>query len=402
MTAAVTTHDDRALLRGTLAGFCALGLFWGAWAAVLPSVQTATGATNGTLGVALFFIAVGSLPAMLFLAGPAVDRFGSRAVSLSCAVFAAVTLVPGFATSVPALAAALVLTGAASGILDVGINANAARIETRSGKRVMPLAHGLYSTGVLVGAVGAGLARGAGVGREPILVAVAALIGLTALLLRSDDDPPPLVSRPRRRVRLEHGLLVLGLVAGAAFVVEGGTESWSALFLERQLNAEPAVSGLGPGVFGAAMAAGRFFGQGTRRGDRTLLVGGSLLAAGGCTIVAVSPGAPLALLGFAVAGAGISLNAPVVFGVAGRGRIDAAGAIATVTTIGYLGLLIGPPFVGGIAQAGSLRISFLALAAIAAVVAVAASRISLQAHSRGERDVRADQPGRAAQEDRAR
>jgi MFS family permease len=127
-----------------------------------------------------------------------------------------------------------------------------------------------------------------------------------------------------------------------------------------------------------------------------------LLAAGGCTIVAVSPGAPLALLGFAVAGAGISLNAPVVFGVAGRGRIDAAAAIATVTTIGYLGLLIGPPLVGGIAQAGSLRISFLALAAIAALVAVAASRISLQAHSRGERNVRADQPGHAAREDRAR
>ena len=391
MTAAETTSGDRTLLRGTLAGFCALGLFWGAWAAVLPSVQSATGASNGTLGVALFFVAVGSLPAMLFLAGPAVDRFGSRAVSLSCAVFAAVTVVPGFATSVPALAGALVLTGAASGILDVGINANAARIETRSGRRVMPLAHGLYSTGVLVGAVGAGLARSAGLGREPILLAVAVLIALTALLLRS-DDPPPAVSRPRRRVRLEHGLLVLGLVGAAAFVVEGGTESWSALFLERQLNADPAVSGLGPGVFGAAMAAGRFFGQATRLGDRSLLAGGALLAAGGCTLVAVSPAAPLALLGFAVAGAGISLNAPIVFGLAGRGRVDAAGAIATVTTIGYLGLLIGPPLVGGIAQAGSLRISFAALAAIAAIVGLAAGRLSLQAHSRDERDVRADQP----------
>ncbi len=392
MQAAGTTPSERALLRGTLAGFCALGLFWGAWAAVLPSVQTATDASNGTLGVALFFVAVGSLPAMLFLAGPAVDRFGSRAVSLSCAIFAAVTIVPGFATSVPALAAALVLTGAASGILDVGINANAARIETRSGRRVMPLAHGLYSTGVLVGAAGAGLARGAGVGREAILLVVAGLIGLTALLLRSDDDASRDAPGPRRRARLERGLLVLGLVGAAAFVVEGGTESWSALFLERQLDAEPAISGLGPGVFGAAMAAGRFFGQATRLGDRTLLAGGSLLAAGGCTLVALSPGAPLALAGFAVAGAGISLNAPIVFGLAGRGRSDAAAAIATVTTIGYLGLLIGPPLVGGIAEAGSLRIAFGALALIAAVVGLAAARLPLQAHSRDERAVRAHQP----------
>jgi len=103
----------------------------------------------------------------------------------------------------------------------------------------------------------------------------------------------------------------------------------------------------------------------------------------------LSPGAPLALVGFAVAGAGISLNAPIVFGLAGRGRVDAAAAIATVTTIGYLGLLIGPPLVGGIAEAGSLRISFVGLAVIAAAVGLAAARLPLQAHSRDERAVRA-------------
>src|SRR5262249_27545375 len=69
------------LRRGpTLAGFVALGLFWGAWAAVLPDVQEGVGASKGALGIALFFVAVGSLPAMLFIAGPAVNRFGSRAV----------------------------------------------------------------------------------------------------------------------------------------------------------------------------------------------------------------------------------------------------------------------------------------------------------------------------------
>ena len=89
----------------TLAAFLALGLFWGAWASVLPSVQRATGASNGTLGVALLFISVGSLPAMLLIAGPAVDRYGGRAVALACAAFAAATALPGLADSVPALAA---------------------------------------------------------------------------------------------------------------------------------------------------------------------------------------------------------------------------------------------------------------------------------------------------------
>ena len=360
----------------TLAGFLVLGTFWGAWAAVLPSIQRGTGTSKGELGVALLFVTVGSVPAMLLIAGPAVDRFGTRAIAVACAAFAAAAALPGLASSLPVLALALVATGAASGALDVGINANASRIESATGRRLMPLAHGLYSVGVLVGAVTAGIARGAGAGREPILLGVSALIAATALLLGTDRARVP--TGTARRPRLEHALLAIGLIGAAAFVVEGGTESWSALFLERQLHAHPTVSGLGPGIFGAAMAAGRFWGQAAKLGDRALLSLGSLVAAAGCGLVAVAPNAPLALAGFAVCGAGISLNAPIVFGAAGRGRRDAAGAVATVTTLGYLGLLVGPALVGGVAQASSLRGSFVLLAVIAAAVAAAATRLRLE------------------------
>jgi MFS family permease len=365
----------------TLAGFVALGLFWGAWAALLPDVQRAVGASKGALGLALLFVAVGSLPAMLLVAGPLFRRFGGRAVAWTCAAFAVSALLPGLATTLPALAGALVLTGATSGVLDVGINAQAAGIERETGRRLMPLAHGLYSTGVLIGAVAAGLARSAGAGRESILAVVTALIAATALMLWQAPasigatDPSP---RRRRRFPLGRALLAIGLVGAAAFVVEGGVESWSAIFLERQLDATPAVSSLGPGIFGASMAAGRFLGQAAQGvSDRALLAGGTLLAAVGCIVVAAAGAAPLALAGFALAGAGISLNAPVVFGAAGRRRVDPAGSVATVTTLGYVGLFIGPPLVGGLAQATSLRIAFVSLGLIAVVVAAAATRLRL-------------------------
>jgi len=365
----------------TLAGFVALGLFWGAWAAVLPSVQRATNASKAGLGVALFFVAVGSLPAMLLIAGPAVDRFGSRAVALACLAFAGATTLPGLATSLPVLALTLVAAGAGSGALDVGINANVARIESSTGSRLMPLAHGLYSVGILVGAVGAGIARSQGAGREEILAAIAVLVALTALPLEADpaasNGPLQADGRrpPRARFGFERALVALGLLGAAAFVVEGGTEGWSALFLERQLHAHPAVSGLGPGVFGGAMAIGRFYGQAVRRSDRTLLAGGALLACAGCALAAAAPSSAVALIGFAAAGAGISLNAPIVFALAGRDRDHAASSVATVTTIGYLGLLIGPPLVGGVGQLVTLRGSFVLLAAIAAAVAAAAIRL---------------------------
>ena len=151
----------------TLLAFVTLGLFWGAWASVLPDVQRATGVSKGALGVALLCVALGSIPSMLFIAGPAVDRYGSRAVAVSGA---AATTLPGLAGSLPLLALALLVAGGASGALDVGINANAGRLEAESGRRIMPMAHGLYSVGILVGAVGAGLARSAGAHRETILL----------------------------------------------------------------------------------------------------------------------------------------------------------------------------------------------------------------------------------------
>jgi len=361
----------------TLLGFLVLGTFWGAWAAVLPSVQLATGTSKGALGFALLFVSLGALPAMLLVAGPAVDRYGARAVAVACAVFAVAATLPGLATSLLSLMLALLATGAASGALDVGINANAARIEADTGGRLMPLAHALYSVGVLVGAVAAGLARSQGVGREPILVAVAVSVGLTALLLASDRNSwhPALVPGTGRGIRIERALLLIGLVGAAAFVVEGGIESWSALFLERQLHAQPAVSGLGPGVFGASMALGRFYGHATRFSDRTLLAGGAAVAVLGCLLAASAPNAPIALAGFALAGAGISLNAPIVFGAAGR---VSAGAVASVTTLGYVGLLIGPPLVGGAAQAISLRGSLVVLAVVAAAVTAAATRLRIE------------------------
>ena len=335
-------------------------------------MEHATGTSKGALGAALLFTPLSAIVAMLLVSAWLVDRYGMRAVTITCAAFAAAAALPGLATSLPVLIVALVATGAASGTLDVAMNASAARIETARGRRLMPLAHGLYSTGVLAGAGAAGIARGAGAGREPILLAVAAFAALAALWTSVDSGP--LAHPETRGLRFGRALLAIGLVGAAAFVVEGGIESWSAIFLERRLHARPVVSGLGPAVFGAAMAAGRFLGQPLRRDDRVLLAAGAAVAAAGCLLAATATSAPVALAGFALGGAGISLNAPIVFGAAGR---MAASAVPTVTTLGYAGLTIGPPLVGGIAEAASLRASFLVLAVVAAAVTAAATRLRL-------------------------
>jgi MFS family permease len=363
--------------RGPLLAFAAFGAYWGAFGVLLPDIKEQAGASVSQLGLALFAEGLAALPAML-LAGRLVDRFGSRLLPLALVLFGLAVLLPGLAGSVWALAAALVFVGATSGALDVVINAAATGYEAAGGRRIMQVAHALFSAGFLVAAVAVGLARGAGAGPLPVLAGVSALLLVVAALNRGYPAVPRRESPPR--LRLSRRLLVLGLLCGVAFVVEGGIENWSALFLETELDASPSVSGLGPGLFAAAMVAGRTLGQWleVRLGERLLLVAGATTSACGLALAAVAPAIPVALLGFALGGAGISVAAPTLFGAAGRGAADAerGSAVASVTTVAYLGFLFGPPVIGAVSGALDLRAGIGVLAAVALLLAVGAASLA--------------------------
>ena len=380
---------------GTLAAFTALGVLWGGWAALVPAVQDAVGASKGQLGLALLFVGLGSLPAML-VAGPMINRHGGRVLPVTLAALAAAAVLPAFADSVPTLALALLAIGAASGALDVAINASASDWEVRTGGRVMQVAHALFSAGVIVGALGVGLARQAGAGRLACLGSIAVVLAVTALAnARQPAQAPGETRPPAGRIRFRRATVLLGLACGLAFLVEGGIENWSALFLEQELDARPAVSALGPAAYAFAMVAGRLAGHplSARFGDRLLLGGGAVLAIVGLVLASGAPSVPVALVGFFIGGAGVSAAAPVAFGAAGRGASAAerGSAVATVTTLGYLGFLVGPPITGGAAELVGLRAAFVALACVAAGLAVLTPRLPLEGRApRGRQALEAD------------
>ncbi len=153
-------------------------------------------------------------------------------------------------------------------------------------------------------------------------------------------------------------------------------QSWSAIHLEDTLGAGPAIGGLGPALFAAAAAAGRLGTQrfAARTTDRVLLVCAALVGAVGTVVVAAAPSAPVALMGVVLAGAGISVAAPTIFSVTGRlvGRHERGRALASVTTVAYVGFLLGPPMAGAIAGAANLRWGLASTAAVALVLAVLA------------------------------
>lgn len=357
--------------KGLAAAFAVFGLFWGGWAACLPAIQRSTGASEAQLGLALLAVAVAALPAML-AAGRLSDIFGTRLVPIGLVTLGIAVMLPALAGSVPVLVLLLLPVGLATGMLDVAINADASRIESAFGVRVMNGLHAAFSLGVLVGGVSAGLLRKAGADPSWILGAFGLVIVATAAANRGSGERP---ARAPKRTRPGRNLIVLGAVLGIAFLVENGLEGWSALFLERTFESSPAVSGLGPGLFAASMAAGRLLGQRVVRPSvpaRMLFAG--LSAAAGLGIASTADHAVVALLGFIVAGGGLALSAPTLFGEAGRlgGEGGRGAAVSTVAILGYLGFVAGPPLIGAVAGATSLRGGFVFLCLMALLLAACA------------------------------
>ncbi len=366
-------HRTRALL-----GFAGFGVFWGAWGAALPLVQAHAGAGDSALGLALLCIGAGALASMR-PAGVLVDRAGPGAVPAVVAGFALCALLPAIATSPLALAAALLALGAASGAVDVAINAEAAHAEAH-GRSAMNLAHGGFSLAVVAASVLAGVLRSAGAGLGVVFGAVAVLLVAVAVVLavlRVPRPAPNTGAAPRARLlRIPRPLAVLGALAALAYLVENAWQSWSAVLLEGDLGAAPAAAALGPALFGASAAAGRFAGHGLagRTSERRLLAVGAAVGAAGTLLGALAPTPAVALVGIAVAGAGTSVCAPTLIGLAGRLAApgERASAVSAVTTIAYSGFLVGPAMVGLAAGATSLPVALAGVAALAAVLAVGA------------------------------
>jgi MFS family permease len=294
----------------------------------------------------------------------------------SLAALGATAAGPAMATGPWTLAAACLLVGACSGAADAAVNAAASAAEA-SGGRALSLGHGMFSSCAVAAGLGtAGLLR-ATTSTAPLLAAGAAVVGAgaTALALptaRLVRTPAPAAGA---RARQPKTLLLLGGLGALAYLVENAWQSWAAVHLSDTLGAAPSLAVAGPVVFAASAALGRFAGHPlqNRLTPAALVAGGGVLASAGSAVVALAGTVPLALAGLAVAGLGASVCAPTLIGLAGRAAPDRAGAATgTVITLSYLGFVVGPAAVGGVAALTGLRTALAAVAGTALLVAAGA------------------------------
>lgn len=253
------------------------------------------------------------------------------------------------------------------------MNARVAAIEAVTGRSRMHFAHGMYAVLFLAAALAAGFARGSGAGSGAILGAAAlAMLALAAVSWDPAPVPGPPAVRGRGRGMPSRPVLLLGLIVFVAFLAENALQSWSALRLERGLEARPATGALAPATLGFAVAVGRFAGQAlsARVGEAPLLLGAALLGAAGAAGFALAPSVAAALVCLFLAGSGIAVVAPSVLGIAGRRAApgERGAAVAMVSVIASTGFFVGPAMMGGIAAAFGLQTALLSLALLLAAV----------------------------------
>lgn len=369
--------------------FAAFGSVWGAWGASLPRIRDQAGLTDGELGTALLFVGAGALPAML-VAGPAVDRFGRRVPAAALAALGtAGLLVAAIASGPVGLGIGLTILGAASGAADVAINTVAVERERAAGRPVITRAHGCFSAAVVVASLLTGLLAGLGapVTAAFAVVAVACAAAAVGLVTGAPGVPVPAPGTPGPRTPgsplPRRGVLALvGVVAALAFAVENAHQSWGAVYLGDVLAVPLGLTAVAPALFAAVVAVTRFA-VGARRDVPLLplLLAGGGAAATGTALLAVAPGAGLALAGLALAAAGTAVLFPALL-KGGVGHLDGkvrGRATSLVSATAYLGFLLGPVYVGQLADVVDLRGAMLGVAALAVLFAAVVAPVLARA-----------------------
>jgi MFS family permease len=364
--------------------FFLAGLCFSSWASRIPDIRLKLHLDNAALGAVLLGLPAGLLTS-LPLAGWLVARFGSRPIALFAALLYAITLPSlGLAAAPWQLVTCLFVFGMGGNLLNISMNTQAIGTEALYGRTIMASYHGIWSVAGFSGAaIGTLFIRLGWLPYQHFIVITSLawlIVAVTSGQLLAQDahaggEDRPIFAWPDR------SLINLGMIAFCSMICEGAMFDWSGVYFQKVIQPPHGLVAIGYTAFMSTMASGRFLGDwlATKWGiKRILQISGTLTAAGLLTAI-LFPWLFPALAGFLLVGAGVSSVVPLVYSAAGRSKVLSPGvALAAVSTIGYLGFLVGPPFIGFIAQAFNLRVSLGLIAVLGSVIVLIASTIKFE------------------------
>lgn len=359
------------------------GISFATWASRIPSIQQKLQLTETALGAILFALPAGSMFS-LPLSGWLVAKVGSRKVTIIGMLFYGLFLISlGFAYTKLSLVVVLVFYGLVGNMCNIALNTQAVGIEALYGRPVMASFHGMWSLAGFTAAFIGSIMIGNNIPPYQHFILICALMVTFLLLSYKHTLKEDINSGTGQKifVKPDRSLVNLGIISFCCMLCEGAMFDWSGIYFKNVVKTPEAWIGAGYTAFMFTMASGRFIADwfankfGTKR---TLQISGVLTSTGLLTAI-LFPGLVTAIIGFLMVGFGVSSVIPLVYSIAGKSKKMSAGvAIAAVSSIGFLGFLLGPPMIGIVAGIFSLRISFSIIAFIGMLIFVMATKLRIE------------------------
>ena len=363
--------------------YFSMGLCFASWASRIPDIKSALHLNDAMLGSILFALPVGQFLMMPF-SGRLVTRFGSHKVILFALPLYTICLSNiGLVVEGWQLAIALFLFGLAGNLCNISINTQGVATERLYERPIMASFHGGWSlagfTGALIGLLMINLKIAPYWHFITVIVIVWTLIWInhpflvkTKSGIHKDEPEHKFFSRP------DGILLQLGIIGFCSMASEGAMFDWSGVYFKDVVKAPSSLIILGYTSFMIMMATGRFIADYVilKIGRKKLLqICGVMISTGLFTSV-LFPYLVPCIIAFMIVGLGVSSIVPTVYSTAGKhSKVPTGIALATVSSVSFLGFLMGPPLIGYIAEIASLRYSFAVIGVFGIGISFLVSRI---------------------------
>ncbi len=360
--------------------FFVSGFGFSTWASRIPTIQQSLHLNEAQLGAVLFALPIGLL-LTLPVTGILLSRYDSRRIMITGAIFFNIMLsLIGYATHGWQLVIALLCLGSSRNLLNISANAQSIGVQGLFDRSIIAGFHGIWSLAGFGGAaLGSVMISFNITPAIHFLVVGIFLTGMAVYAYPSSLSQPPVAREKRPRFALpDKHLLKFGLISFASMACEGTMYDWSGIYFQKAVHVSGKLATLGFVVYMISMTCGRLVGDRVagRVGVRNMLTYSGLLICSGLLLATLLPVPLVAALGFMLTGFGVSCVIPMVFSMAGRSEgMSSGAAIASVSTVGYLGFLIVPPLVGTVAQLAGLRWSFALIAVFGLAITVLVQRL---------------------------
>jgi MFS family permease len=351
------------------------GFGYSSWASRIPTIQHQLNLNDAQLGGILFATPVG-LILTLPITSHLLNTYSSRRIMLfGCLFFSVVLGFIGFSTTIWQLVLALFCFGISRNLFNIATNAQAVGVQALYNRSIMATFHGIWSMAGFAGATVGYFMVYYNIGTAYHLLGVSILLIIFSFWFISGTIYQEPVPQPKKKLFTlpEKSLINFALICFASMACENTMYDWSGIYFEKVIHVSKQSATGGFVVYMIAMTLGRFVGDAAvnRFGIKNLLRISGILIFCGLLLSVLFPFPLTAGFGFVLVGFGVSCIVPMVFQMAGRSStMNSGAALASISSIGYLGFLIVPPFIGFIAQAAGLQWSFGFISLLGALVVV--------------------------------